>query len=106
MSKLTEEQENHLIDLIERGDYCEFDDSVGNDEFDAYIESLGYTNDFECIDYWGGEGQGEDIGAVQHSKSMDLYLRIDGYYMSHHGAEYDESPYVVRPVERMVTFYE
>ncbi len=99
MSKLTEEQEKHLISLIDPFEYYEFKYGLENDNLDEYIESLGYTNDFECIDEWGGMGKGTEIGVVQYSESMDLYLRIDGNYYSHSGSEYEEPPYVVRPKE-------
>jgi hypothetical protein len=39
-------------------------------------------------------------------KFGDQFFRMDGYYSSGSGTDYDGDMYVVKPVERTVTFYE
>ncbi len=49
----------------------------------------------------------DDAFVVFYFVDHDIYLRIDGYYSSYEGSDYSDGRiYEVRPVERMVTFYE
>lgn len=112
MSKLTKEQEEKFLSLIP-SDYWS---NMGYGDFiyegiDNLVEFLSeifpdQTITCKCVDEWGGEGQGEDIGSVHHFPEIDLYIRIDGYYASHYGSDWDNAPYVVRPIDKVVTFYE
>lgn len=60
----------------------------------------------EKVKSWGGEDQGSDIGRVYHFKDHDVYLRIDGYYASHYGSDWDDDPYEVKPKEKTIVVYE
>jgi len=62
----------------------------------------------KTVDQHGGEGEGEDWHIVYHFVNHDVYVRVDGWYQSYHGTEFDgwEACSEVRPKERMVTFYE
>lgn len=108
MSVLKKEEEEKIISLISSEHYCElgYGETSVNDEVNEYIESLGYNPKLVYITSWGGEGKGDDIGAVLKFEDIDLYFRIDGYYASHYGADFDDKPYIVRPKEKIITVYE
>lgn len=58
-------------------------------------------------DVGGGEGDGETRYIVRHFVDHDLYLRTNGYYASHYGEDWENGfGEFVKPVQRMVTFYE
>jgi hypothetical protein len=57
----------------------------------------------------GGEGHGEDIYMVFKTTDVNgdiQYWRKEGYYASYDGSDWDGDFREVRPVERVVTFYE
>lgn len=65
----------------------------------------------EVVENFGGEGQGEHmhlVFKVEHSGEWPSvkYYKVDGYYSSYGGSEWDGNLYEVKPVQRMVTFYE
>lgn len=77
----------------------------GVKEFNKILQSHGI--DFEQKDQFGGEGQGEDYYSVYRffTAEDECYIKFGGWYQSYSGADYSEF-FVVKPVERMVTFYE
>lgn len=84
-------------------------------EYKISWDDLGYDEvrwenyDFgkvENVDDYGGEGQGETFYVVYHFIDHDVYIKIDGWYQSYNGAEFETAPFEVRPVEKMVIFYE
>lgn len=75
----------------------------GELEYEKEIEGIGQI---EMVKEWGGEGEGEKIGYVFHFLSHNVYMRIDGYYQSHYGSEWDNDPYEVKPQAQQVTVYE
>ncbi len=79
----------------------------GNFSPEDFPEELGIGT-WEEVEHVGGEGQGEEYYIVLYFKDHDVHLREDGYYTSYHGASFEASdgPYEVRPVQRMITFYE
>lgn len=61
------------------------------------------------IETEGGEGEGEHWHSVQYFKDHDIYIKVTGHYTSYNGTEfYDgwDCCKEVRPVEKLVTFYE
>lgn len=54
----------------------------------------------------GGEGQGDHQHLVIQTIATGQYFRVDGWYTSYDGGEYDGDLYEVQKVERLVTFYE
>lgn len=56
----------------------------------------------------GGEGQGDEYWAVFKVVDGDSvrYFRIEGYYLSFSGGEFDGPFHEVAPVEKLVVFYE
>ena len=76
------------------------------------VPNLGLVSIAESF---GGEGQGDqyylvfrvELAPVDENGFRDVkYFRVDGYYSSYAGGEYDGPLYEVQPVERLVTFYE
>lgn len=83
---------------------------IGNDGFD---ELFGYgdpeertVNGFTLKSVYeegGGEGGGESVERVYAiietaaPKVHLKYIRLDGFYTSHHGTDWDEDPYEVFP---------
>lgn len=62
---------------------------------------------FEHVDRYGGEGEGEEYWSVySFSDGQEVvFIKFDGTYASYYGSEFDEF-YEVQAVERLVTFYE
>jgi len=62
-----------------------------------------------CVKSGGGEGQGDAywlVFNVVDTAGSVRWFRMDGYYASYDGGYYDGPFSEVKPVERMVTFYE
>jgi hypothetical protein len=57
---------------------------------------------------YGGEGQGDDYWVVISITDGETtrYFRKDGWYASYDGGSLDGETYEVKPVEKLVTFYE
>jgi hypothetical protein len=65
-----------------------------------FPESLGKCVD---IDAYGGEGQGETWYRVKHFVDHDVYIKVDGFYTSYDGTDFedwDEACSEVRPTEK------
>ena len=77
------------------------------DEFDDSLNATFPGIQYEFADHYGGEGQGEDYWTVyKFTKDGEtVYLKWQGWYSSYNGSEF-ESVSEVKPVERVVTFYE
>lgn len=62
----------------------------------------------KLIDEEGGyEGGGEYAHRVRHFVDHDVYIKLEGIYSSYGGTDIDDSDYEeVRPIEKLVTFYE
>lgn len=80
------------------------------DKSDFWNEDLD-TEDFgewEMVDEEGGyEGGGEYAHRVVHFKTHDVYIKLEGFYSSYAGTDYEDEEYqIVKPTQRMVTFYE
>jgi hypothetical protein len=51
------------------------------------------------------EGGGEYSEVVRHFKKFDIYVRQTGHYSSYNGTDWYNDFTIVKPVEKMVTFY-
>ncbi len=62
----------------------------------------------DIIDEEGGhEGGGEYAHRVRFFEDHNVYIKLEGYYSSYNGTDFYDYDYEeVKPVERMVTFYE
>lgn len=41
------------------------------------------------VDSYGGEDQGSEWYTVKHFTDHDVYIRVDGYYSSYNGTDFD-----------------
>lgn len=57
---------------------------------------------------YGGESQGEEYWMVLRVVNGDStrFFRIDGYYVSFDGGNFDGPFHEVSPIEKLVTYYE
>lgn len=73
---------------------------------DYSSEELG-LGEVKVVDKYGGEDKGSTWYKVQYFVEHDVYIRTDGWYSSYDGTYFDEGyGSVVKPVEKLVTFYE
>ncbi len=55
----------------------------------------------------GGEGEGETWYSVKHFVDHNVYLRIDGFYASYNGTDFNDGyGYEVKPTQKTITVYE
>lgn len=78
-------------------------DSIVSNFFDEEYTILGPV---KVVADLGGEGQGDSISKVFYVEDTDQYFRIDGWWQSHVGGEYDGDFYEVHYQEKMVVVYE
>lgn len=99
MSKLTVEE---IINLVENSEitvedfaYCDIEKTLPN------------IGEWEEVDSYGGEGQGDTWYSVKYFPKHDVYIRTDGWYSSYVGVEfYDGYGKEVKPVEKTITVYQ
>jgi len=75
---------------------------------DKYVATLGY-GEVKEVDSHGGEGEGEDWWVVFHFIDHDVHIKVDGWYQSHNGTEFEEgwgSCSEVTPTQKTITVYE
>lgn len=77
-------------------------EDYGNEDFD--IEELG-LGEIKIVDSGGGMDEGSHAYRVDHFIDHDVYIKIDGYYQSHYGYDWEDEPYEVEPYEVPVTKY-
>lgn len=74
----------------------------GNDDGD--IPEVGK---FKVVDQYGCEGRGDDYWIVVKFLDHDVLIRIDGFYSSYHGTDWDnDNIKVVQAKEKTITVYE
>lgn len=56
----------------------------------------------------GGEGEGSEWYSVKYFKDHDVYIKVEGYYSSYNGTDFDgwEDCSEVKPQEKTITVYE
>lgn len=120
MEKLNAEQ---ILDIVSKH-YRESDFAYGewlefNENFKTPLEgnSLGEKERFVLnelglgeikeADSYGGEDCGAEWYKVWYFKDHDLYIRIDGYYQSYNGAEFNDGyGREVKKTEKVITVFE
>jgi len=61
------------------------------------------------VDSTGGEGRGSHWTRTYHFTDHDVYLKVTGYYQSHHGTDFDDGWDCVKevvPKQKTITVYE
>lgn len=106
--------DNYPLESICEGDWTEtIEKSPERDREDLpwqerqklILTRLG-LGEVEKVDEYGGEGQGEKYYSVHHFKDHNVYIKINGYYQSHYGVEFNNPPYEVFPKQITKTIYE
>lgn len=75
----------------------------GYDYFDHNVLELG---PIKVVDKYGGEDCGSEYYKVYYFEEHDVYIRIEGWYSSYDGANFDDYGSVVRPAQKTITVYE
>ena len=58
------------------------------------------------VDSHGGEGSGEEYWTVRYFEEHDVYVRLEGYYSSYEGTNFDDDDYEhVYPHQKTITVY-
>lgn len=108
MNKLTGEEvlkiltDNFTLEQIGENDYYE----ITGDNQKEYFNEIGLGSYDIVLEHGGGEGDGSDHHIVYYFKEHDVYVRIDGYYQSYHGTDWEDKPYLVKPEAKTVIVYE
>ena len=76
------------------------------EEIRDYILNTLKLGKIENIEQVGGEGEGETYYQVWYFVNHDVYIRINGFYTSYEGTDWNNNPYVVTPQEKTITVYE
>lgn len=88
---------------VDRG-YASIESPDWGELYGGIDTSLG---EVKLVEEVGGEGEGEHTHVVVQTVATGQYFRINGYYSSYDGTDWDDSDlYEVKKVERLVTFYE
>ena len=84
--------------------YQDFDDNEQDVDDVVFKETFG---EIEEVTQEGGEGEGEEWYTVILFKDHGVYIRINGYYSSSEGTNFDDSEFLeVTPKEKIITVYE
>lgn len=96
-SELSEDSELELTEEEEALSYPERKEVI--------LQKLG-LGEVEEVDQYGGSGKGDTWYSVKHFKDHDVYIRIDGYYSSYNGTDFEEGyGREVRPKEKVITVF-
>lgn len=99
--EITDAEGNNDAVWYDGWDAIEYLDSYGDNPNDT-IDLEGFGT-IEFVDHFGGEGQGDDYWTV--FRIGDRYFRMDGWYSSYEGHEYDGELDEVYPKEVTRTEY-
>ncbi len=72
-------------------------------------ELIDHNLDYDEVDQYGGTGQGDTWYAIKYFPQHDVYIKVDGWYSSYNGTNFDgwgHDVYEVRPKEKTITVYE
>lgn len=67
------------------------------------------VGDFNEIERYGGKDKGSEWYRIIYFRQHGIYIRIEGYYSSYYGTEFDDGwdcCREVRPIEKTITVYE
>ena len=83
--------------------------SVKEFAYEDYNEQKLNLGEIKEVHQTGGEDEGSHWESVKHFIDHDVYISVVGYYSSYDGTDFYDGWNCcseVRPVERIVTFYE
>lgn len=82
--------------------------SVDDEIQKEYLESVGIGEIIE-VEAYGGENMGSTWYSIKHFPKHDIYIRVDGWYQSHYGTDFedwDTACSEVKPVKKTITTFE
>ena len=85
----------------------EIGDNYGDDDTDELSISLNEAGiTFECVDSYGGEGQGENFYTVYVFKLGDetCFVKFQGWYQSYNGSEMTDWAFVTPKTIEVVVY--
>ena len=111
MEKLTAPQIIENLNSLEETyeyEYGNSKDAFGDHELDSDQEGVKELGELEYLTEAERalEGDTDCMSTVVLFKDHGVYIRLDGFYASYGESEWDGEYYEVKPVEKMVTFYE
>lgn len=75
--------------------------------FEDYSPEEIELGEVKVVDKYGGEDKGSTWYKVQYFVEHDVYIRTDGWYSSYDGVYFDDGyGSEVKPIDKVVTFYE
>lgn len=78
---------------------------VSYSDIDDIVEKM--NTPIEVVYQKGGrEGQGEYVCGVIYFKKYNLYLKIEGFYSSYNGCDFEDDWFQVFPKSKTITVYE
>lgn len=117
LQKQVFEKFKEIIDLIDsdpeshgwNGYYSSVEQSLFHGDF--YTDGIDLFNDWkiECVDSYGGEGQGEmyyNLYKVTDPSGNYCFVKFDGSYYSYDGANYDRYFQVIGKKVEVVQYFE
>ena len=94
-------------EIVEKLDQLEVSkDEFAHEDWDRKVikETFGEVKE---VFHKGGSGQGEEWSVVRYFADHDVYIRLDGFYTSYDGANFDDDEYFeVFPQTKTITIYE
>lgn len=100
-----DENNQIVVDHVEEFQH-EFSWIEAEDKSDGYVwEGTGVGDVEKVASEPGGEGHGEDIWVVVRTIDTGQLFRMNGWYASYDGSNYDGELYEVRAQERTVVVY-
>jgi hypothetical protein len=77
------------------------------DEDDSMEKVISTVGPCPVVDQKGGEGKGESWYIIRHFTDHNVFIRLNGYYSSYSGVDFDGYDYVeVKPKVKTITVYE
>jgi len=77
-------------------------------KLNEFLVSIG-IGPIDEIDSHGGEDMGSDWYSIKHLPQLDMYIKVSGWYQSHHGTDFDgwdDACSEVKPQTKTITVYE
>lgn len=76
-------------------------------EHKEFRKLIDHTGPYEIVKEYGGEGKGETWYKVFYFTNHDVYIKVDGFYSSYEGVEFEgwDDATEVRPTEKTITVY-
>ena len=100
---------NEILDLLkEKMTVSEFafgDFGRSSGRGRTFVEGIGECDE---VKHYGGEGKGEEWYSVKFFPDHDIYIKVEGYYSSYNGTEFDggwRCCTEVRPQEKTIIIY-